>query len=153
MLFCRFRCRRRRRCLSSLLLWSRNFATMVTWRHTSLKFSACESAHLSEHSLNITKLMRGRSKGNRRKLRLDEDLCYQLAWSFPFFKSLGSVLGRWTWVSHNLASLGNINEIKVSFTRIGNFFFPDSKISTFTRIRIKIEFARPHVSDTYADLL
>ena len=28
--------RRRRRCLNSLLLWSRNFATMVTWRHTSL---------------------------------------------------------------------------------------------------------------------
>ena len=27
--------RRRRRCLNSLLLWSRNFATMVTWRHTS----------------------------------------------------------------------------------------------------------------------
>ena len=25
--------RRRRRCLNSLLLWSRNFATMVTWRH------------------------------------------------------------------------------------------------------------------------
>ena len=29
-------CRGRRRCLSSLLLWSRNFAAMVTWRHTSL---------------------------------------------------------------------------------------------------------------------
>ena len=27
--------RRCRRCLNSLLLWSRNFATMVTWRHTS----------------------------------------------------------------------------------------------------------------------
>ena len=27
--------RRRRRCWNSLLLWSRNFATMVTWRHTS----------------------------------------------------------------------------------------------------------------------
>ena len=35
LLFCRSRCRRRRRCLSSLLLWSENFATMVTWRHTS----------------------------------------------------------------------------------------------------------------------
>ena len=35
LLFCRSRCRRRRRCLSSLLLWSNNFATMVTWRHTS----------------------------------------------------------------------------------------------------------------------
>ena len=54
---------------------------------------------------------------------------------------------------HNLANLGTINEFKAPSTRIGNFFFPDSKISTFTRIRIKIEFARPHVSDTYADLL
>ena len=27
--------RRRRRFLNSLLMWSRNFATMVTWRHTS----------------------------------------------------------------------------------------------------------------------
>ena len=35
LLFCLFRCRSRRRCLSSLLLWSRNFATMVTWGHTS----------------------------------------------------------------------------------------------------------------------
>ena len=33
--FCRSRCRRRHHCLSSLLLWSRNFATMVTRRHTS----------------------------------------------------------------------------------------------------------------------
>ena len=28
-------CGRRRCCLNSLLLWYRNFATMVTWRHTS----------------------------------------------------------------------------------------------------------------------
>ena len=35
MLFCRSHYRRRRRCLSSPLLWSRNFGTMVTWRHTS----------------------------------------------------------------------------------------------------------------------
>ena len=35
LLFCRSRCRRRMRCFSSLLLWSRNFATMVTLRHTS----------------------------------------------------------------------------------------------------------------------
>ena len=35
LLFCRSLCRRRRSCPSSLLLWSRNFATMVTWRHTS----------------------------------------------------------------------------------------------------------------------
>ena len=27
--------RRHRRCFNSLLLWSRNIATMVTWRHTS----------------------------------------------------------------------------------------------------------------------
>ena len=35
LLFCRSLCRHRRCWLSSLLLWSRNFATMVTWRHTS----------------------------------------------------------------------------------------------------------------------
>ena len=29
---------------------------------------------------------------------------------------------------------------------IGKFFFEDSKISTSTRVRIQIEFARPHVS-------
>ena len=33
-IFCRSRYRRR--CLSSVLLWSKHFATMVTWRHTSL---------------------------------------------------------------------------------------------------------------------
>ena len=33
--FCRSRCRRRRRFLSALLLWTRNFASMVTWRQTS----------------------------------------------------------------------------------------------------------------------
>ena len=35
-IFCRSRYRRRFRCLSSVLLWSKHFATMVTWRHTSL---------------------------------------------------------------------------------------------------------------------
>ena len=35
LLFCRSRCRRRRCCLNSLLLWFKNFATMVTWRLTS----------------------------------------------------------------------------------------------------------------------
>ena len=35
LLFYKSRCFRRRRCLSSLLLWSRNFGTMVTWRHTT----------------------------------------------------------------------------------------------------------------------
>ena len=34
--FCRSRYRRRCLCLSSVLLWSKHFATMVTWRHTSL---------------------------------------------------------------------------------------------------------------------
>ena len=38
LLFFRCRCRCRR-CLNSLLLWSRNFATMVTWRHKSLYLS------------------------------------------------------------------------------------------------------------------
>ena len=32
-LFCRSRCRRRRRFSSTLLLWTINFATMVTWHH------------------------------------------------------------------------------------------------------------------------
>ena len=35
LLFCRSRCRQSRRCLSSSLLLSRNFAAMVTWRHAS----------------------------------------------------------------------------------------------------------------------
>ena len=33
--FCHFRCLHRHCCLSFLLLWSRNFATMVMWHHTS----------------------------------------------------------------------------------------------------------------------
>ena len=36
LLFYRSRRRRCRRCLGSVLLWSRNFATMVAWRRTSL---------------------------------------------------------------------------------------------------------------------
>ena len=36
LLFCRSRCRRRRRFLSPFLLWSRKFVTMVTWGHTFL---------------------------------------------------------------------------------------------------------------------
>ena len=36
LLFCRSRCRRRRRFLSPLLLWSRKFVTIVTWGHTFL---------------------------------------------------------------------------------------------------------------------
>ena len=35
LLFCRSRCRHCQSCLSSLLLWSQNFATMVVWCHTS----------------------------------------------------------------------------------------------------------------------
>ena len=34
ILFCHFFCCRRRSCWSSLLLWSRNFATIVAWRFT-----------------------------------------------------------------------------------------------------------------------
>ena len=40
LLFCRSRCRRRRCCLSALLLWSQKFATMVTWRHASPLYSS-----------------------------------------------------------------------------------------------------------------
>ena len=47
--FCRSRCRRRRHCLSSLLLWSRNCATMVTWRHTSpLYYAMTKENHGTE---------------------------------------------------------------------------------------------------------
>ena len=35
LLFCRSRCRRCRRCFSSILLWSTYFATMVTWCHST----------------------------------------------------------------------------------------------------------------------
>ena len=35
LLFGSSRCRHRRLCLNFLLLWSKNFATMVTWRHNS----------------------------------------------------------------------------------------------------------------------
>ena len=35
LLFCRSRCGHCQSCLSSLLLWSQNFATMVVWCHTS----------------------------------------------------------------------------------------------------------------------
>ena len=34
-IFYRSRCRRRRRCLSPPLLWSKHFAIIVTWRHIS----------------------------------------------------------------------------------------------------------------------
>ena len=52
LLFCRSRCCRRRRCLSSLLLSSKNFTTMVTWRHTSLLLKNASDpkvGHLFEH--------------------------------------------------------------------------------------------------------
>ena len=45
--FCRSCFRRRRCCLSSLLLWSRNFATTVTWRHTRRPSSLTAHAGLS----------------------------------------------------------------------------------------------------------
>ena len=34
-IFCRSPCRHRRRCLSPPLLWSKHFAIIVTWHHTS----------------------------------------------------------------------------------------------------------------------
>ena len=110
---------------------------MVTWRHTSLKFQACESGHLSQHLLNITKLMIGRSKGNKRKLRLEEDLCYQLAWSFPFLRAL-VVFQVVDTTSQALAILMRLRpRLHVSgYFWTLNFFFPDSKISTCTRIQI-----------------
>ena len=40
IVFCRSRCRRRRCCLSTLLLWFKKFATMVTWRYTSPLYSS-----------------------------------------------------------------------------------------------------------------
>ena len=53
--FCHSRYRRRYLCLSSLLLWSRNFATMVTWRHTSplyhyVKYRQIVKFRLCSHS-------------------------------------------------------------------------------------------------------
>ena len=48
LLFCRSRCRHRRCCLNSSLLLSRNVATTVTWRHTSLLYckSSCYSCSI-----------------------------------------------------------------------------------------------------------
>ena len=54
-LFCHSLCRRRYHWLSSLLLWSRNVATMVTWRHTSplyhhVKYRPMVKFRLCSHS-------------------------------------------------------------------------------------------------------
>ena len=46
-------CCHRRRCLSSLLLWYRNFATMVTWRHTSLYWFTTYLGSTKLWSINI----------------------------------------------------------------------------------------------------
>ena len=40
LLFCHSRCLYRLCCLSTLLLWSQKFATMVTWRHASPLYSS-----------------------------------------------------------------------------------------------------------------
>ena len=40
LLFCRSRCLHCRCCLSTLLLWSKKFVTMVTWRHTFPLYSS-----------------------------------------------------------------------------------------------------------------
>ena len=39
LLFCHSRCCCHRHCFSSLLLWSKNFASMVTWRYTALLYN------------------------------------------------------------------------------------------------------------------
>ena len=53
----------------------------------------------------------------------------------------------------SLLFLCHTGQHESGYFRNRNFFFPESKISTSTRIRIYIEFARPHVSDTYPDSL
>ena len=49
LLFCRFRCRRRRRRRrrfpSSLLLWSKHFADIITWRHKARAHNKIPSVH------------------------------------------------------------------------------------------------------------
>ena len=51
LLFCRFRCRRRRRrrrrrrFLSFLLLWSKHFAAIITWRHKARAHNKIPSGH------------------------------------------------------------------------------------------------------------
>ena len=47
LLFCRFRCRRRRRRRfpSSLLLWSKHFAGIITWRHKARAHNKIPSVH------------------------------------------------------------------------------------------------------------
>ena len=60
LLFCRSRCRRYRRCLSSLLLSSKHFATMVTLRHTSPLYSETQSINhsaLFKHGKWLNKLV------------------------------------------------------------------------------------------------
>ena len=63
LLFNCSRCRRRRRCLNSLLLRSRNFATMVTWRHTSPLYWCTEIEYSNEtwdiYQLHLTTLLEG----------------------------------------------------------------------------------------------
>ena len=58
------------------------------------------------------------------------------------------------WISRIVSEMSLSTRSHVSeYVWIRNFFFRDSKISTSRRIRIQIGFARPHVSDTYADSL
>ena len=63
LLFCCSRYYRRRHCLSSLLVWSRNFATTVTWRHTFLLYSKADLGWFTmerfHHVLNEWKTAHG----------------------------------------------------------------------------------------------
>ena len=49
--------------------------------------------------------------------------------------------------------LGPIHTYPDIFESATQFFFPDSKFSTFTLIHNQIAFARPNVSGTYPDSL
>ena len=55
-----------------------------------------------------------------------------------------------TWILPGSA-VGYRNELfwNLKFILNINFFLPDAKISTSTRIQIQIEFARPHVSSVF----
>ena len=45
LLFCRSCCRRRRRFLSFLLLWSKHLASIITWRHKARAHNKIQSVH------------------------------------------------------------------------------------------------------------
>ena len=65
-----FNCSRcRRSCFNSLLLWSRNFATMVTWRHTSPLY--CSHYYYAHKHLLLSFVQHwGRGEGKKEKKSL-----------------------------------------------------------------------------------